>query len=176
MVLGYHSSPFKVCLSYSRDAASRPLAVMEEVLSLIRTGLFRPDETRSGRFAAGASLGQLGKLHSASVDARASTIAETMLLVRPVRLRQNMWRNLGGRMTHRHFPTARALLLPLTQGQTILRNLFKPGVCSSHQKHRQERSLRSTLSTRLFTSCRTQALLGSCVAGPEVRTMGIQWP
>ena len=36
-------------LSYSRDAASRPLRVLERVLREIRVGTFDPDSSRSGR-------------------------------------------------------------------------------------------------------------------------------
>ncbi len=39
-----------MALRYSCDGASRPLRVLEDCLEKIRSGCFRPDETRSGRF------------------------------------------------------------------------------------------------------------------------------
>lgn len=50
LILGYHSSPFKIGLTYSRDAMSRPLMILEKLFEEIRQGVFKPDVTRSGRF------------------------------------------------------------------------------------------------------------------------------
>ena len=49
LLLGYHTSPFTMGLTYSRDGMARPLQILEDMLSEIRGGTFRPDETRSGR-------------------------------------------------------------------------------------------------------------------------------
>ena len=54
--LGYHSgggSGLRMVHTYSRDAASEPLARLMEVLDDIRAERFLPDSTRSGRFAKG---------------------------------------------------------------------------------------------------------------------------
>ena len=48
-ILGYHTDGNKVPLTYSRDAASRPLAILEGLISEIFHDTFRPDSTRSGR-------------------------------------------------------------------------------------------------------------------------------
>ena len=48
-ILGHHVSGERVPLGYSRDAASRPLRVLEKVLQEIRNGIFSPDNSRSGR-------------------------------------------------------------------------------------------------------------------------------
>ena len=48
-ILGYHTDGNKVPLTYSRDAASRPLAILEGLISEIYHDKFRPDSTRSGR-------------------------------------------------------------------------------------------------------------------------------
>ena len=48
-ILGYHTDGNKVPLTYSRDAASRPLAILEGLISEIFHDKFRPDSTRSGR-------------------------------------------------------------------------------------------------------------------------------
>ena len=48
-ILGYHTDGNKVPLTYSRDAASRPLAILEGLISEIYQDKFRPDSTRSGR-------------------------------------------------------------------------------------------------------------------------------
>ena len=48
--LGYHVAGFKMLHTYSRDAAAQPLLELERVLSAVRTGQFKPDVTRSGRF------------------------------------------------------------------------------------------------------------------------------
>ena len=44
----------KMALVYSRDSISRPLALLAHVLMEIRTGIFEPDNTRSGRLRAEA--------------------------------------------------------------------------------------------------------------------------
>jgi hypothetical protein len=41
-------------MTYSRDSAARPLALLAHVLKEIREGIFEPDCTRSGRLKAGA--------------------------------------------------------------------------------------------------------------------------
>ncbi len=48
-ILGYHTDGNNVPLTYSRDAASRPLAILENLISEIYHDKFRPDSTRSGR-------------------------------------------------------------------------------------------------------------------------------
>ena len=47
--LGYHTQPFRMGLTYSRDGAAASLAALEQLLCEVRCGLFLPDETRSGR-------------------------------------------------------------------------------------------------------------------------------
>lgn len=50
-----------MALTYSRDSAARPLALLSNVLWEIRTGVFEPDNTRSGRLKPGAgSLDNFG--------------------------------------------------------------------------------------------------------------------
>lgn len=51
LALGYHTNNLKMALTYNRDAASRPLRVVEDLIQEIKTGLFRPDATRSGRLS-----------------------------------------------------------------------------------------------------------------------------
>ena len=48
-ILGYHAEGSRVPLRYSRDSASRPLAVLENLILEIYHDKFRPDCTRSGR-------------------------------------------------------------------------------------------------------------------------------
>lgn len=60
LILGYHTSPFKIGLTYSRDAMSRPLLILEKLFAEIRQGKFNPDVTRSGRFASGPSPAEAG--------------------------------------------------------------------------------------------------------------------
>lgn len=50
-VLGGHVSFLKSAITYSRDSMARPLRILENLLYNVRTGFFRPDETRSGRFS-----------------------------------------------------------------------------------------------------------------------------
>jgi hypothetical protein len=54
LVLGYHSNKMRMALTYSRDSIARPLALLSHVLMEIRTGVFEPDNSRSGRLNAGA--------------------------------------------------------------------------------------------------------------------------
>ena len=49
MQLGYHTSPYKMGLTYSRDGAAASILAMEGLLEEIRAGSFDPDDTRSGR-------------------------------------------------------------------------------------------------------------------------------
>ena len=50
-ILGYHSASKETSmLVYSRDAAAGPLRDLCHMLEVIKSGKFRPDETRSGRF------------------------------------------------------------------------------------------------------------------------------
>ena len=49
LLLGYHTSPFTMGLTYSRDGMTRPLQILNTMLSEIREKTFRPDHTRSGR-------------------------------------------------------------------------------------------------------------------------------
>lgn len=46
---GYHSSPYKMGLTYSRDGAAASVMAMEGMLEEIRKRTFDPDDTRSGR-------------------------------------------------------------------------------------------------------------------------------
>ncbi len=48
-ILGHHVGGARMTLTYSRDSASRPLLVLETMLSEIRTNKFDPNSTRSGR-------------------------------------------------------------------------------------------------------------------------------
>ena len=50
LLLGYHTGDFKMPLTYGRDAAAPTLMLLNKVLLWIRSGRFRPDATRSGRF------------------------------------------------------------------------------------------------------------------------------
>ena len=60
LTLGYHSNKMRMALTYSRDSAARPLAILSHVLQEIRLQIFEPDNTRSGRLKAGAKpLGQV---------------------------------------------------------------------------------------------------------------------
>ena len=54
LVLGYHTNKLRMAMTYSRDSAARPLAILAQVLSEIREGIFDPDCTRSGRLKSGA--------------------------------------------------------------------------------------------------------------------------
>ena len=48
--LGYHVGKNQTVFTYSREAAAGPLRVLQDMLTAIQRGEFRPDETRSGRF------------------------------------------------------------------------------------------------------------------------------
>ena len=50
LLLGYHSSPMQMALTYSRDGAAHSLLLLERLIGEIVSGAFRPDSTRSGRF------------------------------------------------------------------------------------------------------------------------------
>ena len=54
LTLGYHSNKMRMALTYSRDSAARPLAILSHVLQEIRLQIFEPDNTRSGRLNPGA--------------------------------------------------------------------------------------------------------------------------
>lgn len=56
LALGYHTSSIRMALTYSRDGASRPLAVLCAMLQEIRHGIYKPDVTRSGRLEREAPL------------------------------------------------------------------------------------------------------------------------
>ena len=49
LLLGYHTSPFTMGITYSRDGRARPLQILGEMLSEIRGGTYMHDCTRSGR-------------------------------------------------------------------------------------------------------------------------------
>ena len=51
LALGYHTNNLKMASTYSRDAASRPLRVLQDLIQEIKTSIFRPDATRSGRLS-----------------------------------------------------------------------------------------------------------------------------
>lgn len=53
LCLGYHSNNAKMALVYSRDGASRPLALLEHMLWEVRSGIFEPDNSRSGKLLSG---------------------------------------------------------------------------------------------------------------------------
>lgn len=60
LTLGYHSNKLRIAMVYSRDSAARPLALLCHVLNEIRTGVFEPDNTRSGRLKSDAKkLGEI---------------------------------------------------------------------------------------------------------------------
>jgi len=60
LALGYHVDQIAMALRYSRDGASRPLRILEDCLSQLREGKFKPDETRSGRFVSAEQAGGVG--------------------------------------------------------------------------------------------------------------------
>ena len=49
LLLGYHTSPFTMGLTYSRDGMARPLQILSDMLKEIQDGVYFPDCTRSGR-------------------------------------------------------------------------------------------------------------------------------
>lgn len=69
LCLGYHSNPMRMALVYSRDASSRPLALLERLLEEIRLGIFQPDNTRSGRLQTGTQELSAGAM-DLGVDSR----------------------------------------------------------------------------------------------------------
>lgn len=68
LVSGYHSSPFKIGLTYCRDGMSRPLMILESMLAEIRKGRFHPDETRSGRLKDVAQPSDLPRDHIPKIE------------------------------------------------------------------------------------------------------------
>ena len=48
-LLGYHTTPHRMALTYSRDSAAHPLMILGKLIGEIREKKFLPDETRSGR-------------------------------------------------------------------------------------------------------------------------------
>ena len=54
MQLGYHTQPYRMGLTYSRDGAAASIAALEQLLCEVRCHLFLPDETRSGRLVQSA--------------------------------------------------------------------------------------------------------------------------
>lgn len=54
-MLGYHVKPKdKSLVIYSRDALAGPLAILSETVASVASGKFKPDESRSGRWASEA--------------------------------------------------------------------------------------------------------------------------
>eukprot|EP00435_Cladocopium_sp_Y103_P047926 s800_g14.t1 len=47
--LGYHTSNFQMGMVYSRDGAAASILILEKLIREIASGVFNPDETRSGR-------------------------------------------------------------------------------------------------------------------------------
>ena len=47
--MGYHTSQFQMAMVYSRDGASAVLMTLEKLINEIKSGIFLPDVTRSGR-------------------------------------------------------------------------------------------------------------------------------
>ena len=56
MQLGYHTQPYRMGLTYSRDGAAASLAALEQLLCEIKLGLFLPDETRIGRIISQSTM------------------------------------------------------------------------------------------------------------------------
>ncbi|CAE7248244.1 unnamed protein product [Symbiodinium sp. CCMP2592] len=57
-LLGYHTTPRRMALTYSRDSAAHPLMILERMIKEIRDRVFLPDETRSGRLVGKAADSQ----------------------------------------------------------------------------------------------------------------------
>ncbi|CAE7235845.1 unnamed protein product [Symbiodinium sp. CCMP2592] len=57
-LLGYHTTPHRMALTYSRDSAAHPLMILERMIKEIRDRVFLPDETRSGRLVGKAADSQ----------------------------------------------------------------------------------------------------------------------
>ncbi|CAE7825729.1 unnamed protein product [Symbiodinium necroappetens] len=53
-LLGYHTTPHRMALTYSRDSAAHPLMILGKLIGEIREKKFLPDETRSGRLVGDA--------------------------------------------------------------------------------------------------------------------------
>ena len=72
-LLAHHSTGALSTLAYSRDALSGPLRKLETLLHQVRTGVFRPDSTRSGYWKAAPGLdcaeSSLGSWHCIAKDA-----------------------------------------------------------------------------------------------------------
>ena len=64
LCLGYHSSVLKMALTYSRDGASRPLALLQQAFAEICTGKYEPDNARRGRLHVDSSALNSGALTS----------------------------------------------------------------------------------------------------------------
>lgn len=74
LCLGYHANSAKsMALVYSRDGASRPLALLEHMLCEVRNGIFEPDNSRSGRLLSGTP----GLYSSVSTGIVLQPLAET---------------------------------------------------------------------------------------------------
>lgn len=78
LALGYHTQHVKMALAYSRDGASRPLAVLMKVLKEIRLGMFDPNDTRSGRL-----LGKLDDSNTCEPDSDAVFVEENVAIDDP---------------------------------------------------------------------------------------------
>ena len=65
----------RMALTYSRDGASRPLAILCSVLREIRHGVYKPDETRSGRLV--SELDVTGKTDLSKQRVREVALEET---------------------------------------------------------------------------------------------------
>ena len=50
LVMGYHVTSSKMAHVYARDAAAPTTLILEQIISCIRGGTFKPDSARSGRF------------------------------------------------------------------------------------------------------------------------------
>ena len=69
--LGYHTNKLRLAMTYSRDSAARPLAILSQVLMESREGTFDSDCTRSGRLSQGSNLWTvIGQLLHLSVEKR----------------------------------------------------------------------------------------------------------
>ena len=67
-LLGGHAKPGeRVPLEYSRDALAGPLLTLERVVRAVKLGIFRPDSTRSGRWARGFGPEVLASLENVAV-------------------------------------------------------------------------------------------------------------
>ena len=50
LVMGYHVSSSRMAHVYANNAAAPTILILEQILAAIRSGAFKPDSTRSGRF------------------------------------------------------------------------------------------------------------------------------